>query len=105
MIKILIKKTNNNHIKEFTIKGHANSNTIKQDKFDLVCSAVSAVVYGILNSLDINKINVEISNGLVNIKIKEYSKENELILNVLKTSLQTIENKHKKYIFIKEEIL
>lgn len=103
MVKVLINK-NNEYTKEITIKGHANSN-INENDFDLVCAGVSAVVYGILNSLDENMINIKISDGFVNIKIKEFSKENDLIMNVLEKSLRTIEEGHKKYVSIREEIL
>lgn len=102
MIKIIIIKKNE-YIKEFIIKGHANS-AKKLEEFDLVCAGVSAIVMGILNSLNLKDINVEIKDGLVSIVINNFSEENEFILNILRTSLITIEESYRKHISIKEEI-
>ena len=103
MIKVIIKRKTEK-INELTIKGHAKSN-IKSSEFDLVCAGVSAVVYGILNSLDQNLIANWIKDGFVFIKVNKYSEYNNIILETLKTSLKTIEEEYEKYISIKEEVL
>ena len=51
MVQVSIKTLRQN-IKEVIIKGHANSNSGK-DEFDLVCAGISSVVYGVLNSLEL----------------------------------------------------
>ncbi|BDU67622.1 MAG: hypothetical protein TYPL_2750 [Candidatus Tyloplasma litorale] len=100
MIKVDILKSNNK-IKEFSIKGHANAK-IGNSKFDLVCAGVSSVVYGILNSLELDFLNIEIKNGYVNIIVNSFSNKNEIILNTLEISLKTIEENNEKHIKIKE---
>ncbi len=93
----------NGFVKEITIKGHANSNKNEEEK-DLVCAGVSAVVTGILNSLEDDKLKIKVNNGFVNIKvIDNKSKKNQLIFNVLKTSLLTIEEENGKFIKINQE--
>jgi|GEM_PF-2281713 len=102
MIKVIIKR-NAKEFSEITIKGHANSNI--NNEFDLVCSGVSAVVYGVLNSLDDNLVDIKVKDGFVSIIVKKFSKDNNIILKVLKTSLETIAQEYKKYISIKEEVI
>lgn len=101
MIKVLIKYKKN-EIKEFEIKGHANAPRTKNNH-DLICASVSAVAYGILNSLNDDYIKVKIEDGYILIKVNKHTSENNLILEVLKTSLKTIEEDNSKYISIKEE--
>ena len=103
MVKVLIKKTNE-YIKQFIVKGHTNAK-VGQSEFDLVCAGVSAVTIGIINSLDSKKVDIEVSDGFVEIKVNEFSKENEFTLKILKTSLQTIEESYRNHISVKEEIL
>lgn len=103
MVKVLINKTNE-YIKDITIKGHANA-TSAESEYDIVCAGISAVAIGNINSLDIEKVNVEVKEGFISIKVKEFSKENEHTLNILITSLKTIEESYGKHISVKEEIL
>lgn len=87
------------NIKKVTISGHANSKK-HNEKYDLVCAGVSSIVYGIINSLNENDVKINIDNGFVEILIKRNTIESKIILNVLHTSLKTIEENNKKYINI-----
>ena len=103
MIKITINKDiKEGYINKFIISGHANA--FANNKYDLVCAVVSAISIGILNSLDDKKIDVEIKEGFISIKVKEFSKSNEFTLNILKKSLETIKEDNGKHISIKEEV-
>ena len=102
MIKVKINKTTKGHINEFIISGHANSSS--DNKYDLICAGVSAISIGILNSLDMNKVDVEMKDGFISINVKEFSKDNEFTLNILKKSLETIKEDNGKHISIKEEV-
>ena len=102
MIKVLFTKKSN-HINYFEISGHAITNTNQKD--DLVCAGVSAIVFGILNSLDkyknsqteikLGKNQIIIYNNIVDAKI-------DLILDILYIQLLTIYKTNKNYINWKE---
>lgn len=90
----------NNLITEFSINGHANSN-LNENGNDLVCAAASGIVFGILNSLNNKKNKISIKENFISLKVKEINdKDNQLVLNVLKISLKTLEEKNKKNIKI-----
>ncbi len=102
MIKAIFSYSNKNII-SFTISGHAES--VKKGENDLVCAGVSSVVFGILNSLDEKYLIIKIEENNISINIKELNQKNSIILDVLFTSLKTIEDRNEKYlkIFKKEQ--
>lgn len=102
MIKVVVKKIDE-AILSVRISGHAYSG---EPGHDLVCAGVSSVVFGILNSIkDVDtSFRVKISDGLVELTpLYRPSNENKIILDVLMTSLKTIEENYGKYIAIREE--
>lgn len=101
MVKVLINKSKDTYNKVI-VSGHANSNK-NPNEFDLVCAGVSAVTVGILNSLEINYLDVEMKEGYVGIEVIEYNDKNNNTLEILETSLKTIEDTYGKYISIKKE--
>ena len=83
----------------FKISGHANSMN-ENSKYDLVCAGVSAVVFGILNSIPKEGVTIDVQENNIEIKVNYFDEKTQIILKTLLTSLETIENNNKKYIEI-----
>ncbi len=98
MIKAVFTKENN-HYKEFEITGHANSAPHGKD---LVCAAASAVVFGILNSLNDNDVDINVEDNLITIKNISTKENTQTIIRTLSTSLKTIEEQHSDHIKVKD---
>lgn len=97
MIKAIFEYKNNKCF-YFSISGHAGS----KESEKLVCSGVSSIVFGIINSLNILKAKTRINvleNNVI-IKVINDSKDIQLIFQVLYISLKTIENKYNNKIQI-----
>ena len=101
MIKIFFYKKNNKNF--FEIYGHANSSK-NNDEYDLICGGVSAIVFGILNSIDDKKNEIIIKENKITIYFLEDTNENDIIYKILFNSLKTIEKDHKKYIKIDNDM-
>lgn len=104
MINVVITKSED-EILNVLISGHANSGEYGHD---LVCSGVSSVVFGALNSLQevdkAFKIKLNEEKGLTEITpLYRPSYENKIVLKVLITSLKTIAESYGDYIKIREE--
>lgn len=102
MINVRVKYTED-EILSITIKGHAYSN---EPGRDLVCAGVSAVSVGALNSLEDSDTSFKIVIEEGNIEIyplHRLTHKNQVVLEVLLTSLATIETSYKKYIIIIKE--
>lgn len=100
MIRVLIKYVNNN-LELLKIKGHAES-----DKYghDLVCAGVSALVSAGLNNLDgIKKYDVIYEEGDVEIKLKDISEHDKIVLETVIIGLKSIEESYPKNVKIKLE--
>ena len=89
-------------IERFEITGHAES--VASGEKDLVCAGVSAIVFGILNSLNEDNLEIIVEENIVKIDVKKHNINNEIILNTLYTSLKTIEESNKKYIIVKTKL-
>ena len=98
MIKIAVNHLNNK-IVELEIKGHANSGPYGSD---LVCAAVSAVTIGGLNNLNNPQAyEIKISEGHIHVKLVEKSNEHdEIVLETIVKSLETIEIENKRFVLI-----
>lgn len=104
MIKVVITSSAEEILK-IKISGHAYSG---EPGHDLVCAGVSAVVFGSLNSLEDNekafKFTLNEEKGLTEIEpLYRPSYKNKIVLEVLITSLKTIEESYGKYLRIREE--
>ncbi|MBM3910010.1 MAG: ribosomal-processing cysteine protease Prp [Firmicutes bacterium] len=102
MIQVTIIR-NKKFYRMMKVTGHANSAPYGED---LVCAAVSAVMTGGINALDLQAVKVKNTEGLSEIQITNLQNlENQAVLQVLMTQLQTIANDYPKYIRIqtKEE--
>lgn len=108
MIEILVIKSSEDRILHMTIKGHAYFDNPGKD---VVCSAVSALTVGILNSVEsILKIDLMPEENYQNggylswdiPKIDDnYTDDRlQLLMKVLVESLLMIEKEYKKYIKI-----
>lgn len=85
------------------ISGHANSDEYGKD---LVCAGVSTIIVGVYNTLeklgmlDIGTFKVE--EGLAEFIIHKITRESQLILETLVTTLETIEYSYGDFIQIKK---
>ncbi len=100
MIKINFTKRANHYIK-VRANGHANSDEYGED---LICAAVSSIMFGTCNALNmITKINdIEILDNEIIIDVKKPTHDTDVILETLKIQLETIREGNKKNIRIKE---
>lgn len=103
MIRIECQRENGN-INCLSLEGHANS---AQYGKDIVCSAVSAVVFGGLNALENPKafdIKTDEKSGSVKIVAKgNVSSHDYQVLDVIFIQLKSIEETNSKYIQIVEK--
>lgn len=99
MVNCLFKK-NKNYYWYFSINNH----TGKNQREKLVCAGISAVVFGILNTLESTKIQSYINKSKNKIIITKISSNGEIqiIINTLYICLKTIEDKYPDLILIKE---
>ena len=87
------------------VTGHAHSAPYGED---LVCAAVSAVMTGGINALNLKAVKVKNIEGLSEIQVTEPQElTTQSVLHVISTQLQTIANDYPKNIRIqiKEEKL
>lgn len=101
MINVLIKK-DGKKVTCLEIKGHAHSDEYGKD---LVCAGVSAIITGGLNNLhDLDNYEILFEEGHVKLKVLEdISAHDEVVIETIITSLQTVEESNKK--FVKIQIL
>lgn len=107
MITVKVSKKAD-YIHSFAVSGHAESGPYGHD---LVCSAVSAIVFGSINavfSLTEMKLNIDQGDGgYIKVTIPsnatEATKEKtELLLRGMIVSLETVERDYGQYITIKK---
>ena len=80
------------------VTGHANSAPYGED---LVCAAVSAVITGGINALDLKTVKVKNTEGLSDLQILDLKHEsNQSVYRVMHIQLQTIANDYPKFIRI-----
>ena len=94
--------SDDDYISYLEIKGHADSN--KKGK-DLVCSAVSGIVIGSINSLTkIAKKDIKVIDGEVIIKpSKKITYDDNIRIKMMITQLKILANSYPSYIKIKKE--
>ena len=99
MIKVRYTETNN-RITHIRVQGHAESG---EPGHDLVCAAVSAVTIGALNALkEEDAYDINIDNGYVQVfLIGEPNAHDDIVLETLLISLQTIVESEPEYISLK----
>lgn len=92
----------NNKVNSFEMNGHAYAGEPGED---LVCAAVSAVVFGLTNSiinLDESELEIKMEDGYLLVEnIPDTNKAQTLIYGMI-TSLQTIEEDNFKYLTLIE---
>ncbi len=100
MIKVCFK-TENQAIKSFEMKGHANQDTIGKD---LVCAGASSIGVGILNALDIltnDGCYLAMSENEIKVEVLDMNDNKiQTILEVAKIQLETIEEQYPQNIKI-----
>ncbi len=94
----------NGKIQSLSIVGHANF--AKRGK-DIVCSAVSAIIFGGLNALENPesfKINIDEDKGIITIESKDnVSMHDYDVLNTILIQLKTVEETANKNVKIVEK--
>ncbi len=103
MIKCIIN-SNDTSITQVKLSGHAN---FKEYGSDIVCSAVSILMYTIADKLLIDNYQVEVDIkeeelGMMSIIIKEENQNVMLLMETLKHGLLMIQKEYPKYITVKE---
>ncbi len=105
MIRVHIKKTNEDQITYMSISGHADYDVKGKD---LVCAAVSAIGVGGLNTLDKlahGTVNDEMSENKIEINVIDFDTTQQNILKTMLYQLETVEYSYSKYIQItKQEV-
>ncbi|MBF0714275.1 ribosomal-processing cysteine protease Prp [Gemella sp. GH3] len=103
MINVLVEKKED-RIKLITVDGHAN---FSEQGSDIVCAGVSAVVIGIINSIDILDDNVvfdvsanEDETGHITYRSIDSTNEEQLLLKSMILSLKAIEENYSEFINI-----
>lgn len=98
MITIEIKEKEKTYV-QFLVKGHAGSGQYGED---IVCAGVSAVVYGILNTLmdayDRKEISYELRDGFTKIDILKSSTRTQILCEALDISLCGIYESYDTYV-------
>lgn len=91
MIKIKIEKTDKFQVSQIIVEGHAD---IKKNKQNPVCSAISSVVLGTVNTVNTIELNkwIEIvqKDGYIKFKLKKSNEKLNFLLLNLAIQLQTI---------------
>lgn len=83
----------------FFISGHA-----KYDEYgyDIVCSAISALSQSIAMAIKKHgKAKIRFTNGWANVELKEFSKETEILIDVLRMGLLEIEKEYPKHLEVR----
>lgn len=91
-----------NSYQTIIIEGHARFDLHGQD---IVCSAISAIVFGTLNALDAetkDSVFLEVTDNKIVINILSSNDVNQLILKTMLYQLKTIEKQYSKNLQIKE---
>jgi len=101
MIQVSIHNQSN-LIQVIELKGHAQSGEYGKD---LVCSGVSAIVYGIANTLAKKRfypenVLIDLQEGYVRIEVIQSCPEIQLILETFEISLETVEEAYPQYLKI-----
>ncbi|MBF0709994.1 MULTISPECIES: ribosomal-processing cysteine protease Prp [unclassified Gemella] len=104
MINVVVVKKEG-EVKLISVDGHADFAEVGSD---IVCAGVSAVVIGIINSIDILDDDVvfdvsvnEDEKGHITYRSLETTESEQLLLNSMLISLQAIEENYSDFIKIK----
>lgn len=106
MIKVKFKRDSGSLIL-FKISGHANFDEYDRD---IICSAVSAVTYAIINGItDIVKVNadIEVRDGYSRLSLENESFENiekcQVLMETMLLAIKSMEVQYGKYISLDVE--
>ena len=92
----------NNKVESFEISGHAFAGEPGED---IVCAAVSAVTFGLTNSiigLDESELSIKMDDGYLLVENLPDSEACPTLIYGMITSLHTIEEEHFKYLTVIE---
>lgn len=111
MIQVIVTKSKSDRILHITVTGHAN---YEQPGKDIVCSAVSALTIGAVNSaekllaVDLEPEQDKKQGGYLSWQVPELDnslqdEKLQLLMNALVESLIMIEEEYKRYIHVNIE--
>lgn len=102
MIKIIFHRNDDKKISFLESEGHANFD--KKGK-DIVCSAVSSVLVGGINSLqNIDSYDIKINEGYIKLDTKNINSEYDaIVLETIYVQLKTIEKSYSQYVKVIEK--
>ncbi len=102
MISVNIKRCRD-AISEMVIQDHAG---YREKGEDLVCAGVSSIAIGALNAIDLMKHDVcdlVMNDAYIQIAVKQNDREMQLLLEMLKIQLATVEERYPQYITITDQ--
>lgn len=89
----------NDNKDSIVISGHAN---FAKNGYDLVCAAISAIVFGAINSFQsIDEKEIKIKKNNILIKKNKMSTEDKIRFNMMMSQIQTVANNYPKNIELK----
>ena len=91
----------NDHILALEASGHANSDEYGKD---LVCAAVSAILFGLWNAFDDMCPNVQLSmeKNLIRMECEQPDEKSDTIFKTGIIQLETVQETNKSYLKIKQ---
>jgi uncharacterized protein YsxB (DUF464 family) len=89
------------HLTGFRISGHAGSDVYGKD---LVCAAVSAIAFGLLNALDeLARVkDLKAENNLVSVHIEHPDETTDTIMNTGLIQFRTVAETNKDFVLIEK---
>jgi uncharacterized protein YsxB (DUF464 family) len=83
----------------FSVQGHANYD---EYGFDIVCSAISAISQSVALAIKkYGKAKVRTTSGWVSVDLEEFSKETDILIDVLRMGLLEIEKEYPKHLEVR----
>lgn len=70
------------------VEGHSN---YAQEGLDIICAGISAITQGSLNWFDKEDVEIKISDGFLLLIIKNKTKKNLYLLNLIKIQLSALD--------------
>lgn len=101
MVQVKVQKQKNK-FQKIVVSGHAD---FCRKKSDIVCSAISAIVFGTLNALDkqtAESVNLLVNDNEVQFIVIKSNDINQIILKTMIYQLETIVESYKKNLKIEE---
>lgn len=100
MIYVTIEKNGKDEIKSFKVEGHAG---FAPSGRDIVCAAVSALVVGTINGLEVlsdASVDTAVSSGITKVFIDKPTASSNILLRSMVMSLEGIQEEYPDHLVI-----